>query len=393
MVSRREFIRSIPLASLSLSAAGFPLRLAHAADSPTSDPAAFDRLVALIGDNVPVRIGHYPVELGKLLAAQTDVGDFYLAEGAVERLEAQFAGRVGKQAAVFFPTGTMANQVAIRLLCGERRHLLLQQESHVYRDESDAVSILSGINPVPLEGGVTDDLYRAVAEAFQQTTEDAYPVEIGAISLESPVRRLDGAALPLDTVRKISALARQNGAGMHLDGARLLLMSDGAGFDLRRYGACFDTVYVSLYKYLGAPFGALLAGDASFAAKARDLRHILGGTIFHGWMAALIASASLDGFEARFARARQAGTALLDLLDKVPGIEVRRVPHGTNIAFLKLDGRVQQGLAARLKEAGIVIGPIQHGELQITINETLLRRPVAAIAEVFAGTGAAARRA
>lgn len=385
MINRREFLQSIPLGALSLAAWSTPLGAVGATGAPASaaehmDP---DRLVSLAGDNVPARIGAYPARLLELLRGRTDVNDFYLAKGAVAELEAKFAKLLGKEDAAFMPTGTMANQVAVRLLCGDRRRLLLQKESHVYRDEEDATPTVSGINPVPLEGGTTQALYPAIVDAFQQGTEDAYPVEVGAISLESPVRRLDGATVPLETIEKIAALAKRKGAGMHLDGARLLLMCGSEGFEVERYCAPFDTVYVSLYKYLGAPFGAILAGNASTIARARHLRHVFGGTIFHGWIAALVASSNLDGFPQRFAQARAEGEKLLKLLGGIPGITVHRVENGSNVAFLQLDKHVEDGLASRLEKADIVIGAIEDGRLRLIINETILRKPAASIAAAF----------
>lgn len=385
MINRREFLQSIPLGALSLAAWGTPLGIAGAAGAPASAAKHMDvdRLVSLAGDNVPTRIGAYPARLLELLRDRSDVNDFYLAKGAIAKLEAKFAKILGKEDAAFMPTGTMANQVAVRLLCGDRRRLLLQKESHVYRDEEDAVSTVSGINPVPLEGGTTQALYPSIVDAFEQATEDAYPVEVGAISLESPVRRLDGATVPLETIEKIAALAKRKGAGMHLDGARLLLMCGSEGFEVERYCAPFDTVYVSLYKYLGAPFGAILAGNASTIARARHLRHVFGGTIFHGWIAALIASSNLDGFQQRFAQARAEGEKLLKLLEGIPGITVHRVENGSNVAFLQLDKHVEDGLASRLEKADIVIGGIENGRLPLIVNETILRKPAASIAAAF----------
>jgi threonine aldolase len=386
MINRRQFMQAVPMGALSLAALGMPWELARAAGAPAplAPHLEVDKLVALRGDNVPTRLGDYPARLAALLKDQPDVNDFYLVDGVVGKLEAQFAGVLGKEDVAFMPTGTMANQIAVRLLCGDRKHLLLQKESHVYRDESDATSIMSGINPVPLDGGTSDALYQSVADGFSQATEDAYPIEVGAISLESPVRRLDGATVPLEVIEKIAKLARQKGAGLHLDGARLFLMSGGEGFDVRRYCAPFDTVYVSLYKYFGAPFGAVLAGKKEVIDKARKLRHIFGGTIFHGWEAALIASANLPGFEQRFSRARAEGEKLLALLGGMPGIKVHRVEGGSNIAFLELDKHVETGLEARLEKADIIIGKVEEGRLRLSINETILRKPAAAIAAAFA---------
>lgn len=385
MVSRRQFMQAAPLGALSLASLGVPWAAAEAAaKAPRSmQDIPVEKIVSLAGDNVPRKPAQYPNQLAEILKDASDVGDSYLAEGAVGNLEAQFATLLGKEDAAFMPTGTMANQIAIRLLSGDRSRVLLQKESHVYRDEADAVAVMNAINPVPVDGGASDGLYDAVAAAFAQSAEKPYPVEIGAVSVESPVRRLDGAAVSQETVSKIGELARSKGTGMHLDGARLLLMYGKTDFDLQRYCAPFDSVYVSLYKYLGAPFGAVLAGDKAFVAKARLARHVFGGTIYHGWMAAAIASKTLAGFDQRFARVHAEAEKLLGLLGAMPGVEVQRVPNGSNIVFLKLDEQVATGLRERLLERDIVVGPVHEGRLQLTFNETILRKPVAAIAAAF----------
>ena len=384
MIDRRQFIQSLSAGVFALATPGSWGNVEAKSAPVSSDRRAMvERLVALRGDNVPALIEEYPEKLLSLLKGRSGVTDFYLAEGAIAQLESQFAELLGKQDAAFMPTGTLANQVAIRLLCGERRHLLLQKESHVYRDEGDSVSILSGINPRPLEGGTSEALYPSVVGAFNEASEDAYPIKVGAVSLESPVRRLNGSTVPLAMIEKIATLARSHGAGMHLDGARLLLMCGSDGFEVKRYCAPFDTVYVSLYKYLGAPFGAILAGDKKLIARAREMRHVFGGTIFHGWEAALVASDNLSGFEQRFAQARKAGEELLRLLGEVPGITVHRVEHGSNIAFLELSKHLEDGLAERLSKQDIIIGQIEDGRLPLTINETILRKPAATIAAAF----------
>jgi threonine aldolase len=382
MVSRREFVRGVPLGALSLVATGAPwatamARVRSAADIPP------DRIVSLVGDSLFTRPAQYPAKLAEVVQGG-ELNDMYLEGGAVAELEARFAKLLGKEDAAFMPTGTMANQIAIRLLGGDRRRVLLQKESHVYRDEADAVAIMNSINPVPVDGGASAALYDGMAAAFAQSGEKPYPVEVGAVSIESPVRRLDGAAVPQETVTKIAGLAKARGAGMHLDGARLLLMYGSDGFDIQRYCAPFDSVYVSLYKYLGAPFGAILAGGRDFVARARQARHVFGGAIFHGWMAAAIASKTLDGFDRRFSQARGRGEKLLDLLAAIPGIEVSRVPNGTNIAFLHLDERIATGLKERLLKIDVAVGNVIDGRLPLTFNETILRRPVADIAAAFA---------
>lgn len=385
MVSRREFLQAVPMGALSLAAAGTSLAAAAApAAAPAEKPLAADKIVALVGDDVPTRSIWLPHRLDEAIAGDTEVGDIYLHEGAVGKLEKRFADMLGKEDAAFMPTGTMANQVAVRILCGDRRHLLVQKESHLYRDEEDATPVLSGINPVPVDGGTGEALVASIEAAYNQRSEDPYPLEIGAISLESPVRRLDGSCVALDTILRIAALAKKNGTGMHLDGARLLLMSGMEGFDPKTYAAPFDTVYVSLYKYLGAPFGAILAGDKARIDRARHVRHIFGGTIFRGWPAAVLALHGLDHFAERFTRVRVASEALLTRLAGMPGIRIERVERGSNIAIAQLDPNIADGLRERARRAEIVVGQPDNGRLHLTFNETLLRKPVEVIARVFA---------
>ncbi|WP_266170034.1 threonine aldolase family protein [Dyella subtropica] len=385
-MDRRDFL----LSSFAAGAAGllpaFGASALPASMSPKSpdDPDHIHDAVILIGDAVPRYNRDVLARLDQLLQSRDKVSDGYLARGAVAELEQRFAALFGKEDAAFLPTGTLANQVALRVLCGEHRRALVQQESHVYRDESDAVTTLSGINLVPLAPGrATPDLAEVEA-AITLAEKAAYPLPIGALSLESPVRRADGAMVPYDAAAKITTLARSKGIGTHLDGARLLLNMGADGFAVDQYSALFDTVYVSLYKYLGAPFGAILAGTKTTVAKAREMRHIFGGTIYHGWQAALLALDGLDGFEQRFARVRVAGDQLLAGLAKVDGLTVQRVEHGSNIHFLQVASGRQQGLVQRLRAANIHVGDIEQGRLSLTFNETLLRKDPGEIVKVFA---------
>ncbi|HEV7779237.1 MAG TPA: beta-eliminating lyase-related protein, partial [Luteibacter sp.] len=173
---------------------------------------------------------------------------------------------------------------------------------------------------------------------------------------------------------------------MHLDGARLLLMSGLPGFDVKSYCEPFDTVYVSLYKYLNAPFGGVLSGTKAQMARARELRHIFGGLILHGWEAALPALDTLDGFTERFTTVRQAGERLLARLDKTSGFKVHRVPNGSNIAFVEVSAKRQAGLEERMKVANVKIGHVHDGKLQVAFNETLLRRDTDYLVAAFTGS-------
>jgi len=384
-LNRRSFLGAVPIASLGLAAGGS----AHAqyGAAPPSSPAATDSdtLVLLAGDTLPRSLAGEPARLQALLDKHAKPGDGYLAGGAVAELEAQFSALLGKEDTVFMPTGTLANHIALRLLCGEHRHALVQQESHVYRDESNTVTTLSGINLVPLAPGKAAPTLEELAAAIERAEAGPYPIRVGAIALESPVRRAQGAALTPALVADIARLARARQIPLHLDGARLLLMSGMEGFRVKDYCGHFDTVYVSLYKYLGAPFGGVLSGPKPLMARARELRHIFGGTIYHGWQAALPALDALDGAEQRYARVRAAGERLLAALERTPGFRVRRIDNGSNLAMLEIGPERLAGLDERLRKANVRLGKLNDGKVQLGFNESILRRDTDYLVKALAG--------
>ncbi len=386
-LNRRGFLGAVPIASLGL-AAGRVQAQYHSGAPAASTPAPvsdYDTLVQLSGDALPRNPTLEPARLQALLERHAKPVDGYLAGGAVAELEATFSALLGKEDTVFMPTGTLANHLALRLLCGDNRHALVQQESHVYRDESNTVTTLSGINLVPLAPGQAAPSLDEVRAAIERAEIGPYPIKVGAIALESPVRRAQGGTLAPALVASIARLAREKRIGLHLDGARLLLMSGMAGFDVKSYSAHFDTVYVSLYKYLGAPFGGVLSGPKPLMAKARELRHIFGGTIYHGWQAALPALDALEGAEQRFASVRAAGERLLAALERAPGFKVQRVENGSNLALLEIAPERLAGLEARLQKANVRLGKINEGKVQLGFNESILRRDTAYLLKAVAG--------
>lgn len=381
--SRRRLLAATLPASLMLL--DFNALAAAPANTPTARPRPqlTERSVLLAGDTVPQKAQDWVRHLQQLVERTPDVRDSYLAEGAVQKLEGRFATLLGKEEAVFLPTGTLANNLALRVLCDENRHALVQHESHLYLDESNAASTLNGLHLVPLAKGRATPTLEEVKAAIDEAENGPYPLAVGAISLESPVRRADGAMVPFETAQAISQLARSKKIGMHLDGARLLLASGTPGFELKAYSALFDTVYVSLYKYLGAPFGAILAGDKAAMHKVRDLRHIFGSTIYQGWPAALPALDALDGFETRFVAARRVAERLFAGLTAAGGFTVQPVEHGSNIAFVAIGPERAAGLADRLRKADIHMRDPRDGRVQIDINLTLLRRDADSLIRAF----------
>ncbi|HEV1286723.1 MAG TPA: aminotransferase class I/II-fold pyridoxal phosphate-dependent enzyme [Bryobacteraceae bacterium] len=367
--NRRTFLRA------AASAAALP----QVALPQTVEPRVF-----LTGDGVNLP----PSEYVRVLATLDLKADVYLKGGVVEELEGRFAKLLGKEKALFFPTGTLANHVAVRLLAGERKHVLVQEESHLYRDEGDCAQTLSGLNLVPLAAGRATIKASEIVEAVEKAGSPPYPVPVGAISIESPVRRMMGRSFDFEEMKKISAYAREKKIGLHLDGARMYLASAYTGISPAKYSELFDTVYVSMYKYFNAPFGAMLTGPAAVIDAAAILRHQFGGGMLHAWGAAAIALHYSDGFEERYQKAVQRGNELLTLLEQKK-VKVQRLEAGTNIFQVEFPVAPGADFQKRLAQRGVVISrPPAQRPMNLMVNETILRRPAEQIAgEIFMALG------
>ena len=358
---------------------------AVAATGPAPAAPITPRTVFVASDAAPVAPETLLATLEAALARHPGKEDNYLKGGAVTELEQAFATMLGKEDCCMLPTGTLANNLAVRLLCGEHKHLIVQQDSHLYADESDGPSLMSGLTMQPIAPGraapTIDEIRAAVADAEHR----AYPLKVGAISIESPVRRHDGESVPFATMQGMCGLAKEKGIGTHWDGARALMLTGTTGFDMKRTAAQFDTVFVSLYKALHAPFGAMLAGPKQTIAQARDLRHVYGGLIYHGWVAALPALDALDGFTDRWTRSRVAAEQVFAKLQAAGGYTVRRIPNESNIVYLQAAPGRLQNLPERLQAADIRARITKDGSIPFFINDTMLHQSVDAITAAFLG--------
>jgi len=327
-------------------------------------------------------LGLSPASYARLLAhlaARPGIADDYSQGGAVAELEARMAALLGTEAAVFMPSGTLANHLALRTLAKGGRRVLVQQESHLYNDEGDCAQQLSGLTLVPLAPGRASFTLTEAAAEIAGPAEARVAIPVGAISIETPVRRMAGAAFDFAEMRRIAADARERGIGLHLDGARLLIEAVYTGIAPADYAALFDTVYVSLYKYLNAAAGAILAGPKALLDGLYHQRRMFGGGLPHVWPYAAVALHYLDGFAERFAAAAAASNKLLTALAEHPRVRVER--GATNVSLIHLAGEGAAALPARLLAKDIAIRPPREissagATFALHTNETILRRPI-----------------
>lgn len=384
-MDRRRFLE------MSLVGAAFaPLAAEAQTTTGTTPPAAPPpfpprdaRTVWLVGDSAPPDPAGETQRLLDLLKARPRIREAYLSDGATAELEARFAKLLGKEDCAFLATGTLANHLAVRVLAGDASRVIVQHESHLYRDESDATQLLSGLNLVSLAEGRVAPTLAEIKAAVDEAENGPYPLRVGAISLESPVRRVKGEMVDLALIRDVSAYAKAKNIKLHLDGARLLMAPPG--YDIAGTAALFDTVYVSLYKYLGAPFGAVLAGSKADIAKVRDLRHRFGGTIYQGWECAVPVLAALDDFDVRHRAAFAAADQLFAALKARGVATLKPAPNASNIRELMLKPKIAEGLFDRMRVAGVRMLQPEDGVVEIYVNETLTRRSVEEYVKLFTG--------
>ena len=277
-------------------------------------------------------------ELLTRLTAESDfAADTYSRGGVVEQLESRAAHFLGKERAVFMPTGTLANHLAVRALCaGRGQRVLVQAESHLANDAGDCAQMLSGLNLIPLAPGRSCFTAIEIETVLARARSGRVATEVGALSLETPVRRLDNAAVLLAELEEVLAPARAAGIGLHLDGARLPLYAAHLGVAPHEVADLFDTVYLSLYKCFSAPAGAILAGPAELIDELYHARRMFGGGLSEAWPMAAIALHHFDDFVEISERVLQTAEDLWARLAEDKRCLVTRVSQGTNVFRLRL---------------------------------------------------------
>jgi threonine aldolase len=320
-------------------------------------------------------IHHTPAEYAALLQklSATIEPDSYSVGGVVARLEQSVAAALGKETAVWLSTGTLANHLAVRLLAGDKRRVPVQHECHLFNDCGDCCQTLSGLHLVPLAPGkatfTVDDLEREAGRGASGRVS----VPIGAIQIETPVRRNFGEAFDFAEMQRVCQWARDRKIGLHLDGARLYLAALHSGVAVREYAALFDTVYISMYKYFNAASGAILAGPKSLLENLFHPRRMFGNGLSHVWPFAAIALHFFEGFPERYARAVATSEKVITALQSDHRFEVTRVPNGTNIFFLRVKGVDAQVFQRRAQGAGFILAAPNNDRFTVQVNETWAR--------------------
>jgi threonine aldolase len=198
---------------------------------------------------------------------------------------------------------------------------------------------------------------------------------IGAVSIENPVRRMNGRMVPFEELQKISAYCRAQKIPVHMDGARIYMAAAWTGKSIKEFASLTDTFYISLYKYLGASAGAILCGDKKTIDQMPHLMKIHGGSMYGNWTNAAMALFRLEGLESRLKDVISRLKDLFEKLNKIDGIKVNSLEDGTNIFQLTLNPKIDGNkMHERMRnEFNIVFQkPNEKNQSLLTVNETML---------------------
>jgi threonine aldolase len=300
--------------------------------------------------------------------ANAEVGDDVFGEDpSVNRLQELAAQILGKEASLFVPSGTMANQVCIKVHTQPGDEIVMERTSHPFNSESGGLAALSGVQ-VNLLDGQRGVLTAAQIAPVMRTGEDVHHAPTRLIALENTHNRGGGSVYPLEPIQEIHALARQRGVSMHLDGARLLNACIASGLPAPQYTQYFDSCTLCLSKGLGAPVGSVIAGSADFITRARRYRKMFGGSMRQAGVLAAAGIYALEHNVERLAADHQHAKLLAERLSTARGMCLNPQDVETNIVFIRLDPA-----RARLDAYGLMQGMRQQGVVATAQNPTTMR--------------------
>ena len=332
--------------------------------------------------NLPVDFLHdglllTPKEYADLLMRLADEDkikpDFYSNGGVVEELENKFAHLLGKEAAVFMPTGTLANHIAIRRLAGNSRRVIVQEQSHIYNDTGDCSQLLSGLNMIPLGENAVEFSLDDVEKVLTKTKTGRVEAYIGAMAIETPVRRQQDRMVSYDHLKVLTDYAKRNGIKTHLDGTRLFVQSVHTHMEPNRYSELFDTVFTSMWKCFNASSGAILAGTKAFSEKLFHERRMFGGGLPASWAFAAVALHYADGFIDEYKLAWANAEKLFLEIGKNERFTIETFKNGSHVVRLTIRKANLDKFRESLGKKNIALAKPNENSFSLKINPSINR--------------------
>lgn len=299
---------------------------------------------------------------------QAKVGDdVYKQDPTINALEAKVANMFGMEAALFFPSGTMANQAALKLHTNPGDEIICDKWSHIYLYEAGGAAFNSGCSLSLLDGNrgmITADMVRKAIN----DPEFFHAPLTSLVSIENTTNKGGGACYEMETLREIKHVCVQNKLKYHLDGARLWNAMVAKGHSPRQFGELFDSISVCLSKGLGAPVGSVLVSDAKTIKRALRIRKIFGGGMRQAGYLAAAGIYALDNHIDRLADDHRRAKELAVVLQRLPWVASVE-PVETNILIFAIQPYLdEKAVIEKFKEKGIFISSMGQGKLRIVTH-------------------------
>lgn len=298
---------------------------------------------------------------------EAEVGDDVFGEDpTVIRLQEHVAELLGKEAALFVPSGVMGNQLGIKVLTSPGDEVILERTSHIFNYETGAPGVISGVQLHVIDGenGVIRgaDVDKAIRPGNYWDTPSRL------VCLENTLNKAGGVVYPLEAANDVAKTARKHGLSLHLDGARLWNASAASGVSEKDFAAVFDTVSVCLSKGLGAPVGSLLAGGEDMITAARHYRKMLGGGMRQVGILAAGGLYALQYERPRLADDHEKARRLAEGIANISAFSINLERVQTNIVIFDVKDGDATAVLARLREEGVLMVPFGPSTIRATTH-------------------------
>jgi threonine aldolase len=314
--------------------------------------------------------------------ASAPVGDEQRGEDpSVNRLCDMTAELLGKEAAVFMPSGTMCNQIAILVHCRPGDEIIADRTAHIINSEGGGPAVFSGTMVRPIDGDRGIFSPEQAEAAIRKARRHAPRTRM--IEIEQTANSGGGSIWPLETIRGVGAVAKAHDLILHMDGARLLNAVVASGVAARDFAEPFDSLWLDLSKGLGCPVGAVLAGDADFIADAWQWKQRMGGAMRQAGVIAAAGVHALEHHVDRMAEDHDNAQLFATSIANLPGVRVEPDRIETNMVFFDVSetGMTAAELNERLLARGVRIGENDRYRMRVVTHLDVSRDQVAAAAE------------
>ncbi len=318
--------------------------------------------------------------------ANAEVGDdVYGEDPTVNYLQELSANLLGKEAALFVPSGTMGNLAAILAHCARGDEIIIGDRSHTYLYEAGGVSALGGIHTFVVENKEDGTVPLDEIEAAIRADNDHFPIS-SLICLENTHNRCGGSVLSVDYTQEVGRVAKEHGLCMHIDGARIFNAAIALGVSPAELVAPADSVTFCLSKGLCAPAGSVICGDEAFIQKAHRARKMLGGGMRQAGVLAAAGVVALETMVDRLKEDHLRARRLAETLAALPGLSLDYEKPATNMIFLRLDAEAPiagDECMLRFADKGIKISASRAGQMRLVMHYWVDDEALAQVTEAF----------